>query len=474
MINIEYYFKDKAPSIINILLIFVSIISLFLCLLNCDSLPSHSRMIVVLPLIYLICLIILDISRKKKSANLIHSMIMAFYSVQYLFFPLYTCCSGMMNLYGYNIAIEQHITDAVLLQSLVLICITFYFVLSKNEINLDNNFEITKDFTSSKNAKRLIFLLILISTILLVRYPQFILKFRLIFFNNDNSAYYSFLDASRTVRESMPIFVYVFGLWILQITKLLIVYYLIVFIWNLSKGKNEYFYIAISSIVISCSCLITTEDKAATIFSAISIILLMLKLYPKRVKTIISFLGVSLFIFVLIGFFIIPMLGSNSGTIIAYKLNAYFSGTINVAGGFLMEGTDKFYSFFGDIFRSIPMINHFFVNFPMSYIEFNRTLGYDTIYNSQIIPMISQGYYYFNIIGAVMFPISLICFIKRCFNKMMISTTTYEFYNYAMLFVFSFMGLFLYDLALTFSQILNYCMPIYIIYIVSRKVWIKQ
>ncbi len=469
MKNKENYFKIKIPNIMNILLIVISIIILFICLINCDSLPSHSRAIIILPFVYVICLIILEISRKKGPIDFIQFMIMAFYSVQYLIFPLYTFCSGMIDLSEYNTDINQHITDAVLLQSFVLICITLYLILSKDKVKVDTISNLSKNFISSKIARRLVLLLILVSACLLVKYPQFLLKFRLIFYNNDSDTYYSFLEASKTVRAGMPDLVYVLGLWILQITKLLIVYYLIIFIWNLSKGKNEYFYIIVSAVIVGCSCLITTEDKAVTIFSAISIILLMLKLYPKRIKFILSILGVSLFCFIFVGFIIIPMLGANSSGTVAYKLNAYFSGTINVAGGFLMEGNNKINTFLGDIFRSIPMVNHFFVDFPMSYIEFNRALGYDAVYNSQIIPMISQGYYYFNIVGAVIFPITLIYFIKRFFNKMIISTSTYEFYNYAMLFVFSFMGLFLYDLALTFAQILNYCMPIYLVYIASKR-----
>ena len=162
MENNENYFKIKIPNIMNILLIFISIIILFICLINCGSLPSHSRAIVLLPFIYTICLIILEISRKKRPIDFIQFMIMAFYSVQYLIFPLYTSCSGMMELSEYNADINQHITDAVLLQSFVLICITVYLTLSKDKVKVDTNSNLLKNFINSKKAKRLILLLILI------------------------------------------------------------------------------------------------------------------------------------------------------------------------------------------------------------------------------------------------------------------------------------------------------------------------
>lgn len=461
-------YNRKIQINIDIIMIFISIIGLFVCLINITSLPESSYSIILLPAIYIICLIILVCSKRRKKIHIISSFLMVFYSVQYLFFPLYICCSGTMNLNGYNIELKEHIADAVLLQSLVLICVTFYLMLSKKNNNICVSNNLIKKIENSKKSKRFIFILVFIAIVVLVVYPQFKLKFRFIFYSN-NENYYSFLDASKTVRGSMPIYVYVLGLWFLQITKLLLIYYLIIFLWNLSKGKDESIYIILSAIVIGISCMITTEDKAATIFSAISIILLMLKLYPKKARNIVFFLGGLLFTFILIGFFIIPMNKPNGSMIVAYKLNAYFSGTINVAGGFLMDTSNRLTTFFGDILRSIPLINHYFTNLPMSYIEFNRALGYDIKYNSQIIPIISQGYYYFGIIGAILYPITLICIAKRFYNKMITSTFTFEFYKNAMLFVFSFLGLFLYDLALTFAQILNYCLPMCIIYFITKK-----
>ena len=84
------------------------------------------------------------------------------------------------------------------------------------------------------------------------------------------------------------------------------------------------------------------------------------------------------------------------------RLNAYFSGFVNSATVYEMRG-DKFTYFWGDFFRSFPVIKGFFVDSPTTTELFNQTLGYDTIYNSQIIPL-SQVYFYFGYVGVLVIP----------------------------------------------------------------------
>jgi len=400
--------------------------------------------------------------------DIINTLVMAFYSVQFLIFPVYVFYKGGFSLTEYNEKVYYNIVNAVLLQCFVLLIVTIYLSLSKKNIFQGQTVEFNSNIIFLRRTKLLILLLIIISVMIIIKYPQILLKFRFIFYSNSKD-YYAFLEASQTVKKSMPIFVYQIGLWIIQITKLIICYFVIMIIWKKLKDHQPIIAILLSVIVIATSCVFTTEDKAATVFSAIACILLLAKLYSKYTKSIVNIAGMSMIIIIFVFFILLPMMRSTTEDVVAYKLNSYFSGTVNVAGGFAMAGGERFESFFGDILRSIPLINHYFVNMPMSYLEFNRALGYDTVYNSQIIPIISQGYYYFGLIGAAVFPVILIRFSKKMFQRLNNCTDSFEFYTFAMLFVFSFLGVYLYDLALTFSQILNYCIPFAIIYLLTRR-----
>lgn len=463
----DYSFKNIITKI-SLLMIVVSFIVMCVCACNFTTTQSNLRSMILLPITYFVCMILLAGLQNRVGMNIVHTLIISFYSVQYLFYPLFVFCSGTLNLDKYNGAVVNNISDAVLLQCMVLLFVTFYCLLSKKYTPALDRFAIENDVFLSKKSKRWIMILILASVSLLVLYPQFLLKFRLIFYSDTNS-YYEYLNASQTVKGSMPVVVYQFGLWLIKITKLLVVYYLIIYFWKKSKKGNALIYVIFSTMVLVLSCIITTEDKAATVFCAIALALLMIRLYPGYRKIIIRFSGAIIALFILAIFIVLPIINSGSMDSLAYKLNAYFSGTINVAGGLMMKRENMIETFFGDIFRSIPMVNHFFKNWNMSYLTFNDALGYDTVYNSQIIPIICQGFYYFGLVGAISYPILLIMFIKNNFNKMLNSADSYEGFVYTMIFVFSFMGLFLYDAALTFSQLLNYCFPIYLVYFISRR-----
>lgn len=462
------YLNEKLSKKINTITLLFAIFSLGVCFINFFDADGDVKWLILLPVVHLFGELLLIMIQSRYGNNLVHSLLFAFYTIQYQLYPLFTFSTGSLHLNGYSNSINGKIADAVFLQCIVLVFVTFYCLASKKYVPQLDSLESEDDIFFSKSAKRWIAFLIFASILLIARYPQFLLKFRLIFYSDINS-YYSFLDASRTVRSSMPIVIYQFGLWMLQITKLLVTYYVVISLWRMSKGKNQLFYIVLSTMVVGLLCIITTEDKAATVFCSIAVILLMMRLYPRYIKTIIGFSAGALTIFIIGGFIVAPFLNSGSIDGLAYKLNAYFQGTVNVAGGLLMERHEMFRSFTGDIFRSIPMINHFFVDYPMSYIEFNQAIGYDTVYNSQIIPIIVQGNYYFGIFGAVGYPILLISFAKKRFVKMIGASGSFEFFMYAMLFVFSFLGLFLYDLALTFSQIMNYCFPVFCVYLISTR-----
>ena len=460
------WFK-KIASFINSALVILSLIVFIVCCFNIEKTASNLRIMILLPLFYFACLMFSFVLYHLRKVNVYLVLIHSFFVVQYLIIPLLIFVDGNYNWANYNPEISEHILEATFLQIFVLLLLTFLFALQKNDLYEPRYFLVEYDKEQTRYTDKLILFLIILSLLLIAVYPQLLSKFRLISFSKIED-YYTYLRSSESVKNSMPVLVYEFGLLLLKIVKLLLGYYLIVQVKRIIGQKHPVFGIVLSLLIIGTLCLFTTEDKAASVFSGIVCLLLLAKMYAKESKRIIK-ISIVLMTTLVAVVFIAPMVVSSKSMNLSYSLNAYFSGTINVSGGFLMDGNNKMLMFIGDIFRSIPYVNHFFLDLPMSYIEFNRAIGYDAVYNSEIIPMISQGYFYFGVIGAVFLPFLLLFLAKKAIKKMLNSSSSFEFYTYSSLFLYLFLGVFLYDFALVISQVINYCLPIMIVYILTKR-----
>lgn len=442
---------------------FISVACFFLM----DKAEDDLKVLVFLPIVYFICVFGANLIYSLKKTNYFLTIVHLLFSIQYVFLPFLILLNGSYDWSIYTNGINEYVSNAVLLQSVVLAAITFIFLFQKEETFSPRQFTRKTEKKYNKKLIKLMIIIVVLSIIFIAIYPQILYKFRLITYSNVED-YYAYLERGESVSESMPKIIYELGYWLLRIAKLLIVYMAIIIIRNKIGIKRQYLGILISLAVIGASCLITTEDKAATIFSAIACMLLVAKLYSRKTATILK-IGSVLAVVLIFAVFLYPIISSNSSSNVSYSINAYFSGTINVAGGFMMKSEDNLLTFLGDVLRSIPYVNHFFKELPMSYIYFNEAVGIDTVYNSEIIPMISQGYYYLGYVGAVLLPVILLTFSKKVFRKMINSKSSFEFYTYSLLLTFVLFGVYLYDFALVFSQVINYCLPILLILCVTRR-----
>lgn len=238
-------------------------------------------------------------------------------------------------------------------------------------------------------------------------------------------------------------------------------------LYKLSNGGNKTS-LLLSFLVVFVSCLFTTSDRAATIYTAIVGLLLIYKIYPHYR----GFIGRFSTAFAIIGVFLIFLYGAifkadDAVAEVGYKLNAYFSGTLNVAACFEMNDTNWFMTLMGDILRNIPLVVGFFTNLPMSYLEFNRALGYDVDYNSQILPVIGQGYFYFGILGVIIFPIIMFKIAYYLYNHIRFARDSFEYFSYLVALIYTFLGVNLYDMFLTMGLVLQYGVPMLVISLYS-------
>ena len=217
---------------------------------------------------------------------------------------------------------------------------------------------------------------------------------------------------------------------------------------------------------------IVPDDVAASIIAAVCLFVMLTKLYPDKRRAIVNILLLAASLFFIYVFFGKAFSGeakiTDSFSLLSRRLNAYFSGFVNMAASLDMKAPDKLTYFAGDFLRSFPVIKGFFVNMPTTTELFNSALGYDVIYNSQIIPLEGQAYFYFNFIGVIIAPIIVTKICVYFYNKMLCSSSTYEYFIYcfySLLFAF---GLVMYDNFLMLYLFLSY-VPLYLIGIFIKR-----
>lgn len=419
--------------------------------------------IAFLPLGYGCCTLFYSLTNVKT----FRTIILCCFSITYLLLPATVCFYGKFDLGGYNHNLVNYIPDAVFMQILEIISVTVFLILYKCNDDV-NNHKLRISLSLSKRTARLLVSIFFVSIFLIILYPQLLLKFQTIIYN-DYEDFVIHQNLAATVKASTPMVVYHLGFWLITISKLLIVYYIIVRIYNNGKSQS-WFRVIISIAIIFISCLFTTDDKAATVYSAVIAFFLLHKLYTTKSKGILRFLFVGGGICILYIFIIAPILSKhNVAGVLMYKLNAYFAGTFNVSASFLMEVSDPIKYLLGDILRNVPVLKGFFTSMPMSYIEFNRALGYDSIYNSQILPVIGQGYFYFGIWGSILFPLLMLYFSINLYKRWQRVNDSFMYYALGVNLIYLLLGLYLYDMFLTFGLMLQYGLPIFAIASISNK-----
>lgn len=423
--------------------------------------PSYIS-VILLPLIYSIVFVIITSVNTNKRMDLKLLILLLFFIKIYLL-PLIIFITGDFDLISYNGIISEKILQGVIIQVIELLSITITFLLSDSQTikyETITYFKSEKDKEINKKIWKMFFALTLIVIVFIIIFPTLLLKYRPLFFTNEAQEI-AWRRTSHIAASNIHPLIYYPINWLITIMRIGISYLIVVKIWKISRRKHPLFYVGISMFIILLILIVyVPDDVAASIIASLSILILLTKMYPSirgYIKNISIILVGMLFLYV---FIYIPI--STNGDLIlglsslSKKINAYFSGIINVSGSTLMESNQKVEYFFGDFLRSLPVLKGFFVNLPRSTELFNSALGYDVIYNSQIIPLEGQAYFYFNYIGVIFIPIIMIKLCVFFYDKMSVSAGTYSsfcFTFFTLLFCF---GIVMYDPFLCFDLFLNY------------------
>lgn len=466
------YVKRKQDLYIYLNFMFILFfLSILMFVYSCYSTDKYI-IVAILPIAYTVGICIITLIDYNFIYNLFEITVISLYGVRMFILPLFIGIFGMPNYESISSNVLLNIDKSIFLQCYEFLAIVLFMSLNKKYNNLyirkHINIKIFDDLNITKNSRRTIRIITAIITLIVIMYPQLLSKFRPLFFENEGK-FIEWKIYNSQAMNNIPSIVYYISTWILIIVKILIVYIAIVHLKKISVKQNkEKKYILLSIFIISSLILIITDDKAGNFFSCIAMVLLLMKLYPNKKRYIKKILTIVILIAIFI-FIVISNKDDNFANTMILKMNAYFSGSINIAGASIMPRENLLEYFIGDTLRSIPLIKGLFTDMNMSYILFNKYLGLDTIYNSQILPCIGQGYFYFGYIGAPILSLIIVKLGFICYKKSKTIEDTLGYFIYSNILVFLSVGVVLYDFFLTFSLITQYCIPIVILYKLSKK-----
>lgn len=464
-------------TIFNIIMIPILVYIGILALFNLSALDSRFRSCIFLPYIFIFGYVFFFLI--KKNVLDIHLIILLLFFIKLYILPVLVVFCGGFNISKFNSSLTDNIFDAVILQTLewISVIISLCFIkVKRKEISF---YERNVDITVNKKVWRMIYLCLFVIIAAIIVYPSLLYKFRPIFFLSETQEIL-WRQKSTVAVTSINGAIYYPINWLITITRLSFTYLLLVWIWKKRRYKSTTTSIIFSFVIILLGLvLIVPDDVAASIIAAFCLLVMLTKLYPekrKKIVIIVLIVAVAFFVYMFFGrAFLNDAEFEDSMLLLTQRLNAYFSGFINVAASFDMRCENKITYFLGDFFRSFPVLKGFFVNMPTTTELFNQALGYDIIYNSQIIPLESQAFFYFSYLGVFIVPIFVIKVCTNFYNKMLKARGTYGFFIYCFYSLILVFGLVMYDGFLIFYICLTY-VPLLIIniFVNRKKISLKQ
>lgn len=455
--------KDKL-FIILMLTIFNLIATAFLLF------RDELNLIILLPYAYLLGLMMISVKTKEWSKSLVKTLIISLYGFRMAIYPFLCIINNSMDQFNQYSTFEE----AIFLQiyEYFLIIVFFMFVKSEKITKTDLNF--TEDMKFTNIIRKVMIILFIIAGIIIIIYPQILKAYRPLFFTSSEEEI-QWRRTSITVKATMPAIIYHLGLWLINLTRIMLIYFLIMSIkyFKVKKEKNNsYVKISLSMLLAILPTIITTDDRAGGFFATFVLLLLIAHIYKERRKVIIRLSVLTLIVIAIFIMVVIPTIKQkNSMKENDYdkRVNAYFSGTVNIAAGLNMTTVESFKYIKGDIFRYIPMVVAFYTDNPQSNDLFNQVLGEDAIYNSQIMPTIIQGYFYFGYILSPIFSILLAWMALKSEKKANLAEDTFGYFIYTYMSIFFAIGIILYYFSLTIYLILQYAFPMLCMYKVFKK-----
>ncbi len=369
-----------------------------------------------------------------------------------------------------NLEYIKYIPNATLLMiyeflMVMLFCNLFF----RNESSKENNQKIEynkkkRNIILQKKMFGVLSFLLIIVLIAFLKYPQFKSYFRFIFTSDITKV--NMQNVNRSImKNTIPSVIYWGILFIIDILQTLLPIAIIKKINQLKISDKFKFLFSLVFVAIICS--ICTPETARSFIIALTILIILFKLYPRQRKMLFS---VILFILIPGAFYgLFLKVGISSAmNEISKTLQAYFSGVSNVATSFLMPNSLNIKVFSNDILNCIPFIRYFFNTKVGSTNLFNNVLFNTSDAHSQIIPMIGQARYYFEFVLAPIIPIIVVKLALEFEKKYKTSTDFYDKYLYLLMTIYCSVAPVLYNFTIFVSFLLQIYIPCKLVIYASK------
>lgn len=460
-------------SIQGLVLFILIILSFFSTVISLGD----SNKIIYLPLILCYTLgYLIYIAIVKRKRSVVHYIIIITYFIRMVLYPLIVILPDYQ-FPNINNQVESNIQFSILLQIYEFIFVISALIFSRNMKN--KNIDGTRSNTivnidNTHRIRHIIITLSFIGVLLVIVYPQLLSIFQPVFFFTEESQN-NWVINEKIAIQSIPPLLYYLSTWVLRILRILLVYWVIMVIKiNLPETKRNFFKILLSILSVLTLMLITTNDRASGIFSSIAMILLLTRMYLRQAKMLLKYLVSIISVGALLLLVILPKFKGGSASMfndstnafyfLNQKINAYFSGTINISAALSMPRDEILLYLKGDLLRIVPIVRGFFTEYDLSNTLFNQVLGFDTIYFSQIIPNIGQGYYYFGFILAPLFSVILIRLAIKAEKKANFCNDSLGYFAYNYLSIYLAVSPIFYNMQLIMYLILLNVVPIIVMF----------
>lgn len=390
------------------IIIIASTISTLLLVFD-KKVPSYYSLLPILPCSFgLISCIFANIySLFLKSISI--TIITSTYFIRFVVIPIFLSIGGYSTKV-INIDAYSYIESAILLMVFELFIVYGYLSFNVGKYSYIRNDLVENNTKSSLSFRFIIISLFLYVVFVLIKYPEELSYLGL---------FTQFSEADRILSaknrlyavQIVPGVIDTFFTIFISILQVFIPILCIKFIQKMYSKKNQKKAANLSIIVVLCTAVVMTTEKAHSVTIAVSLFLIIYKLYPSVMKKRAPYFIIIMILFVFGG--LIFKAGANQSenflASVSTILNAYFSGPINTAVSFIMRNDITLNIVFSDLGNSIPLLKYLFQDLNTSPKLFNLALYGNTDNSDQIIPLLGQGYFYF---GFFIAPILSIIVVK--------------------------------------------------------------
>lgn len=456
---------------------FIFIACFGICILYCGwilylgTVKGYSLSISILPVVYFTVLGFIIFLNSDLIRNIPFVILAGAFFVRLVVYPVLVVMGGVVLRMNTNLHLLYNIDNAVVLQiyEYVVCMIAAMFWLRRKSTSKKQEIRVI-------NVQKGIFITLVSAAVVgCILYPSILKRFSFLF-NLDPTFDVLYQNNIAELKKNLPSWVFQIFYWFLNVLRFVIVYYFLIEIKIRSEGKKKLPYIMISFFLVIGSIIYTTDERAACIFALFSYAILLSRLYSKYEKNIITIAVGGFVLIAVIILLFLPALGwqnslnlSHSAIFdnISIQINAYFGGTVNVAASLDMEKLQS-ETYLGDIVTSFPLLPYFFPNISTSRIIFNRTIGVNTYYNTQILPNIGLGFSYF---GPVLSPLFSLILLKWGINAFTsYQKNTLQFFINTFTMVFCVLGIVTYNFFLVIYLLAEYIGPLKALEYVTRRI----